>query len=231
MSTITTGRPLDEDGTPTDGPALQLDPDGPAADLLRESSRPLASSPGAGLWATILSYPDDDATPPELLLFLAPDALELPSHVHPDDPETFRAVEGEFTLVVEGEPQRLAPGESYTVDPGQEHGFRNDTDGFVAVHATLPWTLTIDTQYTFFGLDHEGQFGDDGEYGEPGFLHGMVMSEAISDGTKIAGLPTAVQRLLWATVGRVAKARGHAAVDERYLRDEFWRANVEQPDL
>jgi hypothetical protein len=44
-------------------------------------------------------------------------------------------------------------------------------------------------------------------------------------------LPVAVQRLLWATVGRIAKALGRRAVEEKYLRDEFWIGHVEQPEL
>lgn len=231
METITTGRPLDEGGNPTDGPGLELDPEGPAAERFEESPHPLTSSPGAGMWSALLESPDESAGRPTILLWLAPDATELPAHVHSDEAERFRSLEGEITIVVEGEPRHLEPGEETTVRPGEEHYFRNDTDGFVAMSVELPWTKTADTQFTFFGLDHEGAFGSGGEYGEPGFLQGIVTSEAVSEETTITVAPLVVQKVMWATVGRVAKTLGHRAVHEKYLQDEFWEATVEQPEL
>jgi quercetin dioxygenase-like cupin family protein len=232
MGTITTGRPLDENSDPTDGPGLELDPEGPAAELFRDSPHPLASSPGGGIWFTHLGYVDDSETRPILLIWLAPDALELPNHIHTIEEEYFRVVEGEVTVVVEGESHRLSPDEDIAIHPGEEHAFRNDTDDFVAFYAELPWKRTADTQFTFCGLDHEGAFGSGGEkYGEPGFIHALVMGEYLSDGTKITVMPIPIQRFLWATVGRVAKAFDHRAIDRKYLRDEFWENTVEQPEL
>ncbi|MFC4451002.1 cupin domain-containing protein [Halorussus aquaticus] len=231
MDSLTTGRPLDEDGTPTDGPALELDPEGTAADLFEDSPYPLASSPGTGMWMAPLRWPDDADESPAMLVWLSPDATELPAHVHTTDEEQFRAVEGELTVVEEGDPRRLEPGEEYTVRPGREHYFRNDTDDFVAFYVDLPWAKTLETQLTVSGLDHEGAFGSGGDYGEPSLLYGLVMSEYLRDGTRVAVGPPAVQRLLWATLGRVAKALGHRPVEERHLRDEFWTETVEQPNL
>jgi quercetin dioxygenase-like cupin family protein len=229
VPSITTGRPLDEDGQPTDGPALELDADGRAADLFAESPHALASGPGSGTWSVLLDDVGDDR--PEMVVWLAPDAAELPPHVHRTGDETFEALTGELTVSVEGESHRLSPGESRTVEPGQQHYFRNDTDGFVAFRVEPPWAKTVTTQYTFFGCDHEGKFGGDGEYGEPGPLHALVLSEAVSEETRIAIGPRVVQRAAWATAGRLAKLLGHEAVEERYLRDEFWRDHVEQPDV
>lgn len=232
METITTGRPLDDRGNPTDGPALEIDPEGRAAELFRESPHPLASSPGTGIWSSIVAYPEPESDePPAMLVWLAPDATELPPHVHTNDDEYFRAVEGQCTVVVEGEPRRLDPGEDRTIRPGQEHYFRNDTDGFVAFYVELPWNKTLETQFTFFGLDHEGAFGDGDGYGEPGLLYALVMGEELREGTVVTVAPRPVQRVLWATVGRVARAMGYAAIEKRFLRDEYWEATVEQPDL
>jgi hypothetical protein len=33
------------------------------------------------------------------------------------------------------------------------------------------------------------------------------------------------------SVGRLARAAGYRAVDERYLADDFWEHRVEQPSL
>ena len=231
MVTLTTGRPLDDAGEPTDGSALEVDPDGPAMTLFSESSHALASSPGMGFWSTILSYPESGEGTPAMLVWLAPDATELPPHVHASETETFRALEGELTVVVDGEPERLGPDETYTVEPGEPHYFRNDTDGVVAFRVEVPWTRTIDTQYMSAGLDHEGYFGADGEYGEPDLVQGLLLAEYVSEETRIDLGPRLLQRALWASVGRVAKWTGRSAMDERYLDDEFWEATVEQPEL
>lgn len=226
---VTTGRPLDGDGEPIDGPALELEPDGAAADLLRESPRPLASSPGAGTWATLLERPDEGATDrPRLLQWIAPDATEPPTHRHPTT-EIFRAVEGELTVVVEDEAVRLNPDDAITVRPDEEHTFRNDTDGVVAFSADLPSMRTVRALYSTWGLDHEGAFGD--EYGEPGVVHALLVSEALHGETTITAAPVPVQRVLWATVGRLARAAGYRGIDERFLRDAFWERHVEQPRL
>ncbi|SEV97015.1 cupin domain-containing protein [Halobacterium jilantaiense] len=227
MSLHTTGRPLDAHGEPTAGPALELDPESRAADLLRESPHALASAPGSRTWSVLLDDPDADR--PEMVLWLGPDATVLPPHVHRTRDETFEALRGELTVTVDGDPRTLGPGESYTVDPGVPHNFANETDGVVAFRVEPPWAKTVLTQYTVSGLDHEGTFGSDDKYGEPGPLYALVSSEALSAETRLQVAPHVVQRVLWATVGRVAKLLGHRAVREEYVSDAYWRETVEQP--
>lgn len=229
MSLHTTGRPLDERGEPTDGPALELDPQSRAADLLRESPHALASAPGSRLWSVLLDDPDADR--PEMVVWLGPDATVLPPHVHRTRDETFEALRGELTVTVDGDERTLSPGESHTVDPGVTHNFANETDDIVAFRVEPPWAKTVHTQYTVSGLDHEGAFGADGEYGEPGPLHALVSSEAVSEETRLQIAPYAVQRVLWATLGRAAALLGHRAVHEKFLADDYWRRTVEQPSL
>ncbi|AHG05247.1 hypothetical protein HALDL1_08240 [Halobacterium sp. DL1] len=227
MPSTITGRPLDEHGDPTNGLGLELDPDGPAAELFHDSPHALASGPGSRTWAVLLDDWDDPR--PEMVVWLAPDAAELPPHVHRTRDETFEAVAGELTVVVEGDSKRLEPGDAYTVEPGEEHYFRNQTDEFVAFRVEPPWAKTAATQYTVFGLDHEGAFGSDSEYGEPGLLQALVLSESLREETRISIAPFAVQRALWATVGRVAKRVGYRGIEERFLDDQFWEQRVEQP--
>ncbi|WP_058996282.1 cupin domain-containing protein [Haloarcula sp. CBA1127] len=232
MPSQITGRPLSDAGKPTAGPALEIDPEGRAMGLFSDSPHALASSPGMGMWSTILQYPESGADgTPAMLVWLSPEATTLPAHVHTSSTETFRPVEGELTVVVDDTPQHLATGEELTVEPGDPHYFRNDTDDFVAFRVEVPWTKTIDTQYMVAGLDHEGYLGADGEYGEPGFVQGLLLAEYVNDETRIAVAPQIVQRLLWASVGRIARLTGRSAMDERYLRDRFWESNVEQPDI
>jgi len=227
---VTTGRPLDRNGNAMNGPALTLDPDGAAAAALTATDRPLAASPSTGVWATLLEPPDEgDTDRPVLLQWLAPDAATPPTHVHPAT-ETFECVEGTFTVVVDGQPHRLAPGESLTVGPGREHTFRNDTEDVVAVRAELPSMQTLRGLYTAWGLDVDSGF-DDGDFGDPGPLQGLVLAADLHPETRMTMAPLSVQRALWATVGRAARTVGIDGVDERYVTDAFWERRVEQPAL
>lgn len=228
---LRTGRPLDDHGEPAAGPALELDPTGPAAALLRDSPRPLASNPGLGSWGTLLEHPGDDQTDrPVLLQWLAPDAAEPPAHVHPTT-ETFEVLEGTLLVVLDGESRRLDAGEELTVQPGVEHSFSNDASEFVAFRAELPSMLTVHSLYTVWGMDHEGAFGADGEYGEPGPIQGLLLAEDLHGETTMTMAPLPVQRFLWATAGRVARLLGYSGIDESYLDDSFWERHVEQPRL
>lgn len=232
MVVQTTGRPLDDTGQPTKGPALEIDPEGRAMELFSDSPHSLASSPGMGMWSTILRYPEPgEAGTPAMLVWLSPEATALPAHVHTSRTETFRPVRGEPTVVVDDTPHRLGIGDEFTVEPGDPHYFRNDTDDFVAFQVDVPWKKTIDTQYMTAGLDHEGYFGADGEYGEPDFVQGLLLAEYVKEETRITIAPHVVQRALWASVARIARLTGRKAMDKRYLRDRFWESNVEQPDI
>lgn len=161
--------------------------------------------------------------PPELLQWLAPDATSPPAHVHPDATETFAVLSGTLTVVLDGEARELSSGESVAVDAGVAHTFRNDTGGVVAFRAELPSLLTARSLYSIWALD-EGAAGADGE---PGPLHAMMMAADLN----ATAAPVAVQRVLGATLGRLARAMGYDGVDQRYVRDEFWEERVEQPDL
>lgn len=225
---VRTGRPLDESGSPRDGPALELHPDGAAAELLASSPNPLVSSPAAGVWATLLESPAGATGRPVLLQWLAPDADGPPPHVHPTA-ETFEVVAGEFTVAVEGESTRLAPGETATVQSGRVHTFRNDTDEVVAFRAEVPSMQTVRGLFTAWGLDHER--AADGEYDGPGAIDSLLLAEDMADETEMTTVPVPVQRFLWATAGRAARAAGYTGIDKRFIRDAFWERHVEQPRL
>lgn len=226
---VETGRPLDATGDPLDGPALAIDPGSEAAALLRSAPRALAASPGTGTWATLLERPGEGSTDrPVLVQWLAPDAVEPPPHVHPAS-ETFHGVEGELTLVVGGEARTLGPGETATVPAGREHTFRNGSDETVAVRAELPSMRTARALFTVWGLDHEA--GSGGNYDGPGPVRTLLVAEDAHDDTTVTAAPVALQRLLWATAGRLARLAGYSGIEDRFLDDGFWERHVEQPDL
>jgi len=227
--TLRTGRPL-ADGTPTDGPALDLHPKSAASALLRQSPRPLVSDPVSETWATLLERPEQGETDrPVLVQWVSPESPAPPPHCHPTT-ETFRALAGTVTVVREGDPVRLDSGASLTVEPGQAHTFRNDTDETVAFSAALPSMLTVSALYTAWGLAHERGSDDDGTYPGPGLLRSLVIAADLFDETTMSMAPLPVQRLLWAVVGRAARLSGVPGIDDAYLESPFWERHVEQPE-
>ena len=226
--TVLTGRPL-VDGVPVDGPTLELDPESTASSLLRQSSRPLVSDPGSKTWATLLERPDSGETDrPVLVQWVSPGSPVPPEHYHPKT-ETFTALEGQLTVVHGGDPIRLTPGESLTIDPKVGHTFRNDTDETVAFKAELPSMRTVKGLYTAWGLTHERGSDGDGAYTQPGVVQSLLIAIDLSTETTMTGVPERVQRLLSATVGRVARLSGTTGIDEAYLDASFWNRHVEQP--
>jgi glyoxylate utilization-related uncharacterized protein len=178
----------------------------------------------------LLERPDSgEADRPVLVQWVSPDSPEPPVHHHPRT-ETFRAVEGEVTVVCEGDATRLGPGDSLTVEPGQAHTFRNDTDGVVAFEAELPSLRTVKGLYTAWGLAHERGRDEDGDYPGPGLVESLAVAEDLSDETTMTAVSLPVQRLLWATVGRVARLSGATGIDDAYLDESFWTRHVEQPE-
>jgi len=181
-------------------------------------------------WATLLERPDSGETDrPVLLQWVSPTSPEPPVHSH-SATETFRGLEGQTTVVCEGEQIRLGPGESLTVEPGQKHTFRNDTDEVVAFSAELPSMRTVKGLFTAWGLAHERGSDEDGTYPGPGPIRSLVVAADLAPETTIAMVPLPIQRLLWATVGRVARLAGTTGIDDAYLDASFWNRHVEQPE-
>lgn len=225
---LRTGRPL-VDGTPVDGPTLELNPESAASDRLRQSSYPLVSDPVTRTWATLLETPESGETDrPVLLQWVSPDSPEPPAHSHPTT-ETFEALEGQLTIVLEGDLIQLEPGESLTVEAGQEHTFRNETEKTTAFRAELPSMRTVKGLYSIWALGHERGRDVDGSFSGPGLVQSLVVAEELSTETRMTMAPLPVQRFLWATVGRVARLAGVHGIDDSSLDASFWEQHVEQP--
>ncbi|WP_313692428.1 cupin domain-containing protein [Halorarum halobium] len=227
--TLRTGRPL-VDGRPVAGPTLELDPESPASALLRQSPHPLVSDPAGGTWAALLERPDSGRSDrPVLVQWVSPASPEPPVHYH-STTETFRPLEGQLTVVREGDPIRLDPDESLTVEPERAHTFRNDTDEVVAFEAELPSMRTVNGLYTAWGLAHERGRDGDGTYPGPGPVQSLVLAADLADETTMTTIPRPIQRLLGATVGRIARLTGAAGRTDAYLDASFWNRHVEQPE-
>jgi mannose-6-phosphate isomerase-like protein (cupin superfamily) len=65
-----------------------------------------------------------------MLVWLGPNATELPPHVHTHESEYFRTLSGEVTFVVEGEPHRLGPEDDVTISETTRTNTSRSTPNF-----------------------------------------------------------------------------------------------------
>ena len=61
-------------------------------------------------------------------------------------------------------------------------------------------------------------------------MQSLLVAADLYDETTMTVLPLPLQRLLWATVGRVARLSGATGIDDTYLDASFWERHVEQPE-
>jgi hypothetical protein len=89
---------------------------------------------------------------------------------------------------------------------------------------------TVRGLYTAWGLAHERGSDEQGNYPGPGTMRSLLVAADLYDETTMTVLPLPLQRLLWATVGRVARLSGATGIDDTYLDASFWERHVEQPE-
>jgi hypothetical protein len=89
---------------------------------------------------------------------------------------------------------------------------------------------TVKGLYTAWGLAHERGRDDDGNYPGPRPTQSLVVAADLYDETAMTMAPLPLQRLLWATIGRIARLSGATGIDDAYLESSFWKQHVEQPE-
>ena len=99
MSTVTTGRTLDERGEPISGTGFEIDAEGPIAERLRERKSPLVSNPITGEWATTLVDAEESNGEYRVGMGIFSAGNQgPPRHYHVGYVEEFEVVEGEFVI-------------------------------------------------------------------------------------------------------------------------------------
>lgn len=181
------------------------------------------TNPVTGDRLTVLSSPWRDLTPAlTVRLDLAPGAAGSPLHIHRRICETFSVLGGALNMEVGGKGRRiLRAGERIEVPPGMAHSFRNGSDGWTAVLATVsPGERFERFLLSMHGLAAEGRTDAAGLPRNPMHL-ALLLSYADFE---FAGMPGWLQRPLidgLAALGRLAGAeRGlrHHWVNETAAR-------------
>lgn len=167
--------------------------------------------------------PPGDAPEGSADIYLDPGAPGPAEHVHPDTEERFEVLRGPVVFRVDGRERALAAGTEIRVSPGTPHTFRNDSEDPTAfrVRTVPPNERLGEVVATLFGLAREG---DVDHRGRPGLLQGAVMADETLDDVYFTAVPRPLQRAVGSVLGPVGRALGYDATYERYLDEEFWRA-------
>jgi quercetin dioxygenase-like cupin family protein len=129
-----------------------------------------------------------------------------PTHVHPHSSETFTVKSGSIMLHEDGQELILRAGETRMVAAGVPHTFAShgDVPAVTEVSFDRPGRMA-DFLETFYELARAGR--TDAE-GKPSMLQIAVSFGALADDIRTVVAPWPAQRVMFATLGPVARARG-----------------------
>jgi quercetin dioxygenase-like cupin family protein/uncharacterized protein YndB with AHSA1/START domain len=150
----------------------------------------------------------------EYELEFVPRGFAVRDHVHPQQEETHEVLEGTLGIVVDGFERRLGAGDVEVVPPRTAHRLLAVDGGRVrARFSSRPALETEVLLETLFGLARDGKVGASGD---PGLLQLAVIFDELSALGHPTRPPLAVQRVLFAPLAALGRARGFRARYERY---------------
>ena len=221
MSTVTTGRTLDDHGNPVAGTGFELDPDSWLAEQVRERTGPITSHPTRPVWGIPLESSGDTI---RTLSVFGPGYSGPPEHYHEQSAERFDVERGSLTMTLDGTDNEVTAGETATVETGVTHTFENHTEerAVVTTHIDSPGRLR-QVLPTLGGLAHDA----DGNPENP--LQQALIADRLDGNTVF----TRQERFepLSNLLTPVAELAGYQGAYAKYTQPSFWERHVEQPDL
>ncbi|TVQ93576.1 MAG: cupin domain-containing protein [Bacteroidetes bacterium] len=216
------------DGSIQKGSGIELDMNGPTANLLQGLTTPLFSNPITGEIAGVLTFPEETNGECMKGILISPaGASGPPEHYHPNYGEMFTIVEGAFIFLYNKEEILLKAGDNLSVKANEPHTFRAAdkyaVNTFVVV--VRPPGLLTELVKTLYGLAHEGKLN---KKGEPGFLQAMALAKRLSEDTVFTKPPPMVQKIMASFFAPIASLMGYQAIYPEYIDDSFWLKRVEQ---
>lgn len=148
-------------------------------------------------------------------LYIRPGGAVAAKHVHAYITERFEVLAGEVGFHLDGRDRLARPGEAVEVPPGVVHAWWNAGDDearlVVDVHPAERFELMIQNA---FGLANDGKTN---AKGVPRLLPLALFAREFRREIEVIGPPKVVQRLLFAVVAPLARARGYKAIDPEYI--------------
>lgn len=158
---------------------------------------------------------------------------DITEHLHLGWTETFEIISGSAFYKLNGQQLTATAGQSFTVQPGQKHVHpwnagdtpmvyrQRDTFGKPSPTATND---VLGTFATIAALARQGKVAEDGTPKHPLQLAATIRTLIAHDGYD-AKLPIPVQKVIGATLGRLAERLGYRAVDAQVVAAAPTRLN------
>ncbi len=138
-----------------------------------------------------------------------PTATFEPLHVHPRQVTSAEVVSGALTFIVDGTRHHVPAGETITIPANVPHAFCNEgAEDAVAIQEARPALHLAEFFETYFGLAERGELD---EHGNPSLLRVAALGPRFADDIRMVKPPWALQRVVFALLGPIARARGYAA--------------------
>lgn len=151
-------------------------------------------------------------------LYIRPGGAVAGKHVHSYITERFEVVSGTVRLHVDGRDEIARAGEVVEVRPGVVHDWWNvgDDEAHVRLEIRPAERFELMIQ-NLFGLANDGKTN---ARGVPRLLPLSLFATEFRREGEFIRPPRVVQRVLFAAVAPLARARGHKAIDPAYLGPE-----------
>jgi quercetin dioxygenase-like cupin family protein len=145
----------------------------------------------------------------EIVAVVQPGGFVAAAHVHPQQTETFTAIEGTLDLRVGRKRTRLERGESAVVEPGTPHKFWNAGDEPVMFHCVVSPALQFESLIeSMFALARDGKTN---RKGMPNPVRMAAIARAHRDVIRLPGIPAWLQDVATLSAMPLARLAGYGA--------------------
>jgi mannose-6-phosphate isomerase-like protein (cupin superfamily) len=143
----------------------------------------------------------------ELEMEADPRAPGATTHIHPRITERYELLEGRLHVKLEGTETVVSAGQRLEIRPRTAHSFRNADDAPAKVRVRFePAGRFEDFMETIYALASEGKTN---ARSRPKLLQGALIGRRHIDDIALARPPVFLQRLLYAVLAPLARARGY----------------------
>ena len=152
----------------------------------------------------------------EYELEFVPSGFAVRDHLHPRQEERHEVLDGSLGIVVDGRDRRLLAGDVETVPPGTRHRIYATQETPIRARFALRPALESEVLLeTLFGLARNGKVG---KSGNPPLLQLAVIFDEFEALGRPTRPPPTIQKVLFAPLAALGRARGYRARDPEYSR-------------
>jgi quercetin dioxygenase-like cupin family protein len=150
-------------------------------------------------------------------LYVPGHAPGVPPHLHPQMEEALTVISGTVEVMApDGAWRIFGPGERVVVPANTAHSWRPVGEDVRILGEARPGARFEDMWRQFLGLSLDGKLGPNGDHLP--FLQAMAMIREFPDVMALAGPPIALQHVLAALCGPIARLSGYRGSYAEYLR-------------